>query len=289
MTAEHTPKLPLELERAIFENAAHDNNNVARKLVLIAHRVHIWIEPFLHRICYLDLNGLSEDLIQHRILPKPLRIHQHLRHLAISVVNPPYAEISQLLERCVNVVDFALWTNGRSPDLLDALRPLTQLQRLSVELFRLLGGNRENPKTTLTLPIPSPERLVPLRTITHLDVYGDKPAAVIPFLSTLPALTHLALSLGSSDEFPRDLSPELTRTCLETLPALRVLVVLTTDLDATEREEIENIVNDARFCVLLDDDFLLDWKTGARGGPCFWDRAELRIAEKAAKTKEDRS
>ncbi|KAJ7121829.1 hypothetical protein C8R43DRAFT_1136349 [Mycena crocata] len=54
MTVLGLPVLPVELEREIFEIAAHSRPRSVPTLVLVASRVKVWVEPFLYRTIFLD-------------------------------------------------------------------------------------------------------------------------------------------------------------------------------------------------------------------------------------------
>ncbi|TFK58527.1 hypothetical protein BDN72DRAFT_906654 [Pluteus cervinus] len=45
-----TPRLPVELERAIFEDAAQGSRDSIPTLMLLANRVKEWLEPLLYSI-----------------------------------------------------------------------------------------------------------------------------------------------------------------------------------------------------------------------------------------------
>ncbi|KAJ7123569.1 hypothetical protein C8R44DRAFT_875759 [Mycena epipterygia] len=50
-------KLPPELERQIFEIAAHARPVAVLDLILVAWRVKAWVEPLLYRVIFVDGSG----------------------------------------------------------------------------------------------------------------------------------------------------------------------------------------------------------------------------------------
>ncbi|KAJ7757567.1 hypothetical protein B0H16DRAFT_1885585 [Mycena metata] len=254
------PVLPVELERLIFELAAWQDPEIIFTLILVAKRVCIWIEPELyHTVVFRK----SRSLLMLQSKPAEF-LRQHVHHVAISV-ELEYDDVVQILSTCTGVHDLAIWNNAATrPDLLPLIHKLTNLQRLSANLFALFGG-REG-FTLDQFRIPPPEEL-PLASLTHLDLFGPLPERLWSVFRTLRQLTHLALT----DLYPRELIPAALGTC----PVLRLLVVKWS-LDA-KMPAASKISTDPRFCIVRCTDYEFDWERGARGRTNVWHAAATKI------------
>ncbi|KAJ7757566.1 hypothetical protein B0H16DRAFT_1689581 [Mycena metata] len=259
------PVLPVELERFIFELAAWQDPETIFPLILVAKRVYMWIEPELYHIV----------LFRKRLLPmlesKPAEfLRQHVHHVAI-FVELEYADVVRILSTCTDVYNLAIWnTAANRPDLLPLLRKLTNLQRLSTNLFALFGGRDDFILDQFR--IPPPEEL-PFTYLTHLDIFGLFPKGLWPVFGMLPRLTHLSLT--------DTVSPELISAALGTCPVLQLLVVVWGgDPVISPPPDQSKISTDPRFCIVLCSLFEIDWELGARGGRDVWRRAEEAVANK---------
>lgn len=172
-------------------------------------------------------------------------------------------ELRETLSTCSSIKTLAIGLKV-GPSVfrgLDALRP----SRLNIRLMPLLDN------TDLCRPT--------FAFVTHLRILDFMPmisdpnmARWLSFLSSLPALTHLAIIIAirvASDVFV--LCKNLT-----------VLVHLGNAWGPYPPEDDElTFVDDDRFVYMpIEWDYLDDWVTGTRGGLDFWARADKFIAMK---------
>ncbi|KAJ7058896.1 hypothetical protein C8F01DRAFT_1026877 [Mycena amicta] len=265
------PVLPPELERMIFELAAWQDRATTLKLVLVARRAHIWIEPLLWKVILLN----TRATLGHLLTTMPSNGPAHIKDLARSAESVSLAETNQLLSVCPNITNLALWIGDILPDFVAELQQPTKLTRLSINLALL--GNSDL----------GPAHFSPLLNVSHLEVFGETPSlALLPIFCALPALTHLAF--GESEY-----APELFKTIFEARNDTLLLLVVVCErrdhsLSSPDAEDsdismavAEEEITDSRFCVVECLDPIEDWLLGAWGGRDFWCRAEERVAERA--------
>ncbi|KAF7335649.1 hypothetical protein MVEN_02219800 [Mycena venus] len=262
--------LPPELERDIFELAAWEYPEAVKTLILVARRVCIWIEPQLYQVVLSRGSGATERLLQMMHSKPPEFLREHVCHLALSSLTPR-SDVTRILSTCTNVHDLAIWTGDTYPELLSDMRHLTNLRRLSINLFDLFGGHNG-------FQLPRPEELLPLpfAHLTHLDVFSSMPEPMWPVFGMFPCLTHLAFS----DYY----HPEMVHTTLDTCAVLQLLVIVWTyddDPDAGGEDNHDTSeISDPRFCTIPCHLFESDWEEGAWGGLDFWRRAEIELRER---------
>ncbi|KAJ7699008.1 hypothetical protein B0H17DRAFT_1049915, partial [Mycena rosella] len=142
------------------------------------------------------------------------------------------------------------------------------LQRLAADLRKLFGDdNAVDLKHPLFL------------SVTHLDLLDgiDTENKVwMKCLSTLPALTHLALTAPNEDDLP------LMRDILGASPRMQILLAVFDDSSACAATSFAAGIHfvHARLVVGLDDGEGADWERDARGGEGMWNRAENFVARK---------
>ncbi|KAJ7045070.1 hypothetical protein C8F04DRAFT_522885 [Mycena alexandri] len=203
------PVLPAELERVIFEFAAWQDPETVFTLVLVAKRVCIWIEPELYHIM------LSRKQRLFRMMQsKPSEfLRQHVHHLTISA-NVEHADVVHILSTCTSVHNLAIWNNTVTlPELIPLIYKLTNLQRLSINLFALFS-RRSDSFHLDQFRIPPSEEL-PFTSLTHLSLFGLVPEQLWPVSRMLPA-TNAPLP-------HRHLPPRINKCCTQRLsspPAL---------------------------------------------------------------------
>ncbi|KAJ7699024.1 hypothetical protein B0H17DRAFT_1196610 [Mycena rosella] len=270
-----TPVLPPELERAIFELAAHTDPKAIPTLLLLAQRVRIWLEPLLYRVLQLGTGGAEyTGMILEAIKTKPAPF---LVSNVQNVLLHPCAGLNwvSLLESCPGIVNLVLLGSVACPSLLPLLGSM-HVQRLTGSLARLFGR-----KTAVDWEHPL------FGSVTHiylLDWITMEEEIWMKHLSTLPALTHLA--------FTRPDHSNLLRNILGVSPRLQVLLVLFHSQEAGGAslflDEID--FSDVRLVVgMYVDDYFADWERGARGGEDIWIRADGFVARKRrGEIKEDR-
>ncbi|KAJ7058913.1 hypothetical protein C8F01DRAFT_284042 [Mycena amicta] len=264
------PRFPPELERIIFETAAWNDVRTMQSLVLVAHRVCIWIEPLLYRVVRItDEKSLS--CIQNLIQKKPALAKKPIKHLVVTVES--CREIIQpILTACPHIPDLFLPSYKIYPELLDDLQVLTHLTRLSVDLRALLWHDGSIP-----MVLPTSEQLVAFERLTHLHICGGLSQRIRSLINTttFPALTHVAHEDKYIEDVPRGI--------LQTYPTLQLLVCYYSP-DSEDPEwalELETRLNDPRFCAVECRSYEQDWEQAAWGEEDLWSRAAKRVAERA--------
>ncbi|KAJ7059457.1 hypothetical protein C8F01DRAFT_1144724 [Mycena amicta] len=221
------PHFPRELEQEILEIAAETWSQEVPKLLLVAHRVHLWLEPFLYRAIYLHLpsnprrtNTHAQDAFLRIASSKhPSFLARGVRQVSVDFSgyefdNPELvSQFTDALQHCTGITHLAMTGCERQAHKVFSILDLVRLRRLSGFLSHLMPS-----------PIPMDARQPIFRSLTHLAVRDidlfEKDPRCLPFLMTLPALTHLALRGHIPDHIVKAL---LQRdACMH----LQVLVVL---------------------------------------------------------------
>ncbi|KAJ7058908.1 hypothetical protein C8F01DRAFT_1371059 [Mycena amicta] len=273
------PRFPPELERIIFETAAWNDMRTMQSLVLVAHRVCIWIEPLLYRVVRIaDEKSLSR--IQNLIQKKPALAKKHITHLMV-LASAGRETIQPILTACPNLSDLFLGSSKIYPEMLDDLQLLTHLQRLSVDLQTLF--RRGQPASMLVLP--PPDRLAPLQLLTHLHLSGGLPDELLRMINstTFPALTHIAHPSFYIERVPTS----ILRTCGQ----LQLLVCYYLPNSAKKALDLEVRISDPRFCVVeyqlhrreWEPAVWGEWEPAVWGEEDLWSLAEKRIAARASR------
>ncbi|KAJ7749694.1 hypothetical protein B0H16DRAFT_1691808 [Mycena metata] len=182
-----------ELEREIFEETALMHKSSIPNLILVARRVFVWIEPLLYRVVCVEIPSLK---LVRAILtsekPPPF-FHNAVRHLAL--LRGPSTSIDNLrvLGLCRGISSFGATNLNVDGAVLVGLEHCVNLRRLSLCLSLLFDT-----AVDFTHPI--------FRSLTHLDLFDSVQHGVmglLPFIPTLPALTHLALHEYTERRRPR--------------------------------------------------------------------------------------
>ncbi|KAJ7234800.1 hypothetical protein C8J57DRAFT_1531299 [Mycena rebaudengoi] len=261
------PRLPPDLERRIFELAAHSHRHVIFPLLQVARRTFIWLEPLLYRVVVWDETHPTEEQVRKAYAPlkalhskPPHFVRTAVRHVIIhsrSHTNHPNMDMDGLLLRCTGGISFVAGGAYVTPRLLPILEQI-QVQRLSIHLKTLFQGRIVD----LQHPLFS--------SVTHLYLF-DSSSVQQPFylqLSLLTALTHLRV--------PEHVPYDALSANLAECRSLRVVVAV------SDSHRFRNPpVTDSRFVTLLMHDSWSGFKRGALSGMDFWTRAEEFIASKA--------
>ncbi|KAJ7447391.1 hypothetical protein FB451DRAFT_1536016 [Mycena latifolia] len=262
-------RLPAELERQIFELAAltyggHTN------LLLVAHRVKIWMEFLLYRVLLIYRPGDESSrppMARYRDLihtKSPVFVHDHVRHLFFVGIQPA-EELAKILSVCGATVNVALSIfTGPTAGILPLLGVLP-LERFSAYLASLF-----------TDPT-GPDFTHPLFSkLTHLDI-RDPYLQGRPDFTRIPNLTHLSLRRTT-------VSTTVSAAALAHCTSLQVLVILFHSQSALDQSAsgFAEVATDPRFVMLVVDDYKADWEVGARGGEDYWVRAEEAIKRRSA-------
>ncbi|KAJ7619860.1 hypothetical protein DFH06DRAFT_1341940 [Mycena polygramma] len=277
------PNLPLELERIIFELAAHYGS--IPNLMLVAYRVKEWLEPLLYRTMVVDGTWTGRDAGPSRctleIITQVARdrpaVLSSVRSLMLTVYDPNQGRT--ILAACPNVVN--LYIGVKSPPMGNEDFPRSvypaldflQLQHLSCDLQHFF--------------LHAPCSRAAFNHITHLRLFSTTKFRYVPekewtSLICLPRLTHCIL-----DELPQGLA--LCRAILAGVKALRALIVnfpcpySALDLEVHNRLDIyESIAVDPRFVAMSVDDHEEDWQKAVLTGVSeHWARADQFIAQRS--------
>ncbi|KAF9530911.1 hypothetical protein CPB83DRAFT_904898 [Crepidotus variabilis] len=279
-----TPRLPTELEREIFEQAASHSEGTAFSLLTVSKRVHEWIEPTLYRVIVQRSVDLSSDSTKSspfftRLFegyraqsPSSLRQVSFVKAVVVNLNEEVTDLICTILDACPNVIDLALWT---SYDELvwDKLLGISDkpLQKLSMH-----AGVDKVP------PIFSPSSRLN-STLTHLDFFDVNVNYTLStdtwptwwwkdFINSLPRLTYFAID-GNDLE-------DIIKLVLDESPSLELLVLVSIyhaelegikALDDSDLIPLPLFTQDPRFVYVPAPEEVLDvWVSGARGGRDVW-------------------
>ncbi|KAJ7288599.1 hypothetical protein C8J57DRAFT_1494887 [Mycena rebaudengoi] len=259
----------------VFEAAAFlDNKNIPR-LLLVAHRVHEWLEPLLYHVLVYRSSPTQDHTLPHRIraiLSGSAAgsthfdfLKRHVRHLAFTDSDFPY--IAEYCKACSGATSVAFFGNGRPSFIphLDQIRPL----KLSVNIGGLFGGPHNFSRPMFA-------------NITHFDISDHVISSDAEnersrnSITSLPRLTHLAFKSG---RLPDGFLNRILSGC-QLLQAL-ILLLYPTKSQSQELQAPENYlyysafpIHDVRFIITFCPGFLDDWVTGARGGADMWVQAD---------------
>ncbi|KAF7304421.1 hypothetical protein HMN09_00844200 [Mycena chlorophos] len=250
--AQLRPKLPRELERLIFEWAAWGDYKTTLKLLVVARRVHFWIEKFLHRVLVLEHTSYAAPPTRTPSLENS-KYAQWLECVAC-IAREDLCQLKTILASCKNITDLALWGGCNLGHPLAVLQPLENLRRLSVD-----GAVFED--------VLSPADLAALQRLTHLQIFGLCPPELVGTLRRLPRVRYLSLLLCQG------FSTGFVGRVLEA-SRLKLLVYLQPGGQTRALEDVEARIADHRFVVITGHDFREDWIVGAWGGRDYWVLAE---------------
>ncbi|KAJ7289635.1 hypothetical protein C8J57DRAFT_1706398 [Mycena rebaudengoi] len=251
--------LPLELERAVFEAAALLDYKNIPQLLLVAHKVHTWLKPFLYHVL------VYHEGVYHRLPPRNANglafFGKYNQHLLFAV--RPFTELLPPLSLCTVVRNLAFYS-GADPSLmpyLDRLHPF----RLSIDAGGLFSGPPDFHHSIFA-------------NITHLDLMDDDVSTYRDeswkSLASLPCLTHL-----SFDYDAEGLSSTTLQMLLHECKLLEALILVSLAQDPEWENDAELLpwgypAHDPRFVIAPVRDYMADWMCGAWGGADIWVRAD---------------
>ncbi|KAJ6481931.1 hypothetical protein C8R45DRAFT_1100327 [Mycena sanguinolenta] len=259
--SEPEPRLPIELERRIFELTAGSYPKAIPTLLLVAHRVKIWLERILYGVVVFSRaipGHVFFDPAHPSFTVHSQAISQYIRRLCISYAELSTRSLDPILANCSAVEDLALI--GLHSGLLPFLSAMP-LHRLSAKLAYLFPSARID----FTHPLFS--------RITHLELRDGLEGARWEQwrgLTTIPNLTHLA--------FLMEKSLLIFQNTLAACSGLQVLVYLY--YHPHPGIGLWALAHDTRFVCIPAPSFYTDWQIGARGGDDFWVRAEKITAQR---------
>ncbi|KAJ7342907.1 hypothetical protein DFH08DRAFT_873757 [Mycena albidolilacea] len=257
------PVLPPDLERLAVETAAEMYSEMIPNLLLVSRRVHEWIERFKYRTITSD-GDLStcpfrvfQRALRSNTKPAPF-FRDRVQHLFVRDLDD--TQLDEILSVCTEIRSLVLFQSA-GPGVLAALGA-TRARRLNLDLKGLLQGI-------------DAQSLHPMFTfVTHLDLFdslhrGPHVAHLIDHLSLFPTLTHLAFFQGNRE------ATQVFSRCrkLEALIGFYTLI--------PDPRHLRSI-DDLRFVTMnvSDDDYVVEWVIGTRGGWDFWARADAFIKKR---------
>ncbi|KAF8648898.1 hypothetical protein AX16_006152 [Volvariella volvacea WC 439] len=108
------PRLPLELEREIFELTARAHRETAVRLTLVAHRVQIWVERVIYHVVSLSDRRKCSAFLRTLDARPPDFFQSHVRAICL-----PYfldvAQATRILSVCPEVENLACWAYRPPP------------------------------------------------------------------------------------------------------------------------------------------------------------------------------
>ncbi|KAJ7656029.1 hypothetical protein DFH06DRAFT_1199987 [Mycena polygramma] len=278
------PSLPPEIERQVFELSALADSRTIPRLLPVARRVNIWIEPLLYRIVsVVDLSPEHRNKHQipehvfHKMLeskPLPLWLDQ-TRQLSVAIRGGDHME--QVLSMCRNTSNLALILHPH--DLFGGYKLAKSLALVAkmplVRLSAHIGSLFHPDAADFSHPV-----FARLTHLTLLDTFADHMMWATD-LGKLPYLTHVSLNFPSScyptaphDKFVR----EVFRSCV-----LMEVFIFCCDGNEALHGNIPYypyLADDPRSLLLAMGNFLEDWGIGAEGGADYWVRAERFIKQR---------
>jgi len=276
-------KLPVELERVIFELAALSRPVVIPKFMLVAWYVNKWVEPLLYRTIVFEnpvegYPAFNKDILLRAIQSKPASFSRdsvrHLNFIADYSDNISRADGKTIISACRGVVDLLVTNGSILSDAFTTNPP--PLKKLCVPLRHLFYRGPVN----LTTPNPSVNFAHPIFSqLTHLDVGGlvqkDSDADNMAGLAALRQLTHL--SFNAFRIF------SVFHRILTSSTSLRILVLLMQHKDTSKTQGAkgnELLLQDMRFVVMPRIKRHTDWQMEVHAGRDYWTRAEDFVARR---------
>ncbi|KAJ7480095.1 hypothetical protein B0H11DRAFT_1725478 [Mycena galericulata] len=231
------PRLPLDLERTIFEMTARGDPSTALRIILVAHRCRSWIEPILYRSVVIRQSSWNLPLFLRTLESKPAHFAKLIKAIRIDpyiILNEP--AVCRILSICTGIVHLVDLSYGCTP--FSVLSPL-RLERMCISLD-VVDGLAESAYF----------RHPAFAHLTHLQVLdSSKKWSQIPF-ADLPSLTHLALQNYITEI--RSANVPILQAILTSCLRLEVLVVYI----PLCRPEVQNaqstklVVDDPRLVIL---------------------------------------
>ncbi|KAF7295763.1 hypothetical protein HMN09_01119100 [Mycena chlorophos] len=292
-------RLPPELERKIFTLDAYHDAREARRLLFVAQRVKIWIEPLLWRLFIVGPDEepeRSEIAESHSSIPtmgvatfagilaRNAAMGAAVHDLFFTAIGDTYVgEARVVLAQLPHLHNLGLGLEQPCYGILDALSP-GSLRRLWTHLTELLDPASAAEGGWHLEHHPA------LSNLTHLNIF---PHPALPSALRLPSLTHFALQIDDSDILQSSQLPwpEFRQAALSALQrTLRALVIILVDWISGTDESFEldsdpRLIAEPGFVLFPNGigDAFADWVEGATGGMDFWEHADVFIAKRRAR------
>ncbi|TFK59377.1 hypothetical protein BDN72DRAFT_851309 [Pluteus cervinus] len=266
---------PLEIEEIIFSLAVQTDWPSAKNLILVAKRVYQWLIPQIYEV--VVFHGYRYPLDRPRSDSRNLVHHgKYVHHIMLFNGDPRetrlYNRPGVCLTWCPNAYDVALWLTPDQYDktLVDQLigRRLTHLS-FSFNDFKTAAARYPDISQPISFPY-----------VTHLELINNTPLNHLKELKeSFPALTHLAVKIGSGNQLFR--SPDILRTWNDQIQVLSWDIGKSVSDPAPEvlaRSTYQIQSDDPRIVILAYGQGYVDtWYEDATGGSGRWRVAEETI------------
>ncbi|KAJ7663411.1 hypothetical protein DFH06DRAFT_348415 [Mycena polygramma] len=243
----------------IFEIAAYSQPKSIAKLLLVARRVRVWLEPLLYSILSISLDVMGFPFTDppygsarmtlpdwRKILKTKSPAFLRVSVRCVALLMMPKASVVSVLSSCSRISRLALWHIPPEPTTLPLIAAMPLL-RLSADLA-LFGP----PGVDFGRPI--------LSQPTHLDTFTKELCANTWLtLACLPCLTHIAITIG-----PGRADTAAVPNILVNCTSIEALVLLSHQ--AAGREQYDYFSDDPRILIILVGfRFLEHWERSAHG------------------------
>ncbi|KAJ7083279.1 hypothetical protein C8R43DRAFT_1142724 [Mycena crocata] len=269
------PRLPVELEREIFELAAWAHLRRIPSLLLVSQRVKIWTEPILYGTFIVAHGGdtewifpwMSPTEFQQLLHSRPaMFFHDHVHHLLC--VNTIDAELELILRKCSGAQDVCFVNCGYTDAALLPMLTAMALRRLDTPLKLLFYPAVIDLSHSL------------FARLTHLCLHTSYVYRVDWLsgagLATLPCLTHLAFALSGPD--CQEIIADALTQCVQ-LSVFHINHVTESISPASAR--------DNRVVQILVEDFIEEWQAEVMAKDGYWGRAEAIVRQRQSTVRND--
>nr|GAT44609.1 predicted protein [Mycena chlorophos] len=285
------PRLPLDLERLVLEEAAMENPVAIPKLMLIAKRVKYWLEPLLYRLVLIShfekLAGIPNappDIL--------MSVAERTRHTRPGLLS--FAVESLFLATSPSKSRYGICGPNAKASMTDILSACTGVSKLlaTEKMAPYIPFLAAMPLRYLTIdtrglfePAPRDFSHSLFRNVTHLELLDvqdpkDTHADEWAGLTELPSLTHLAFNFFSL------CAPIHDATLAPACTSLRAIVLLRPQNEYQAPRDIAQwsagLAADPRFAYIGQADFQQDWVRSARGERTYWCLADVVVKRRMA-------
>ncbi|KAJ7885660.1 hypothetical protein B0H14DRAFT_3856789 [Mycena olivaceomarginata] len=264
------PVLPSDLERTILEICALALPVSIPKLMLVARRVKLWLEPLLYRTIVIFAPTIrayprcSRETIEELMRTRAHFLHSSVRNLMIGNWDPNAETAKRILSACRRVENLYLLLDETCYSALPELGARS-LKRLHFNMGDLFGPSLNS----------APPFIHPIFSqITHLELFHPSQNPDWSGLALLPCLTHLAFDgLGPLASYLQ---------ILQTRASLRMLIVLLSSPSQLGADFGGHtaLISDPRFVVMTLQLYFADWQIGIQTKVDFWMYAADFIAQR---------
>ncbi|KAH7911843.1 hypothetical protein BJ138DRAFT_1112833 [Hygrophoropsis aurantiaca] len=257
------PILPPELEMQIFLLAAKTYRGTSAKLILVAHRVLEWLEPFIYGTVVLRGKGQTFRFLNALYSRPPSFAHQRVKSVCLRQ-SIPLDLAGKVLSLCTGITNLALWITPQAegPSLLLPLLEALPLTSVSLNLPSVMGP-ADSREPLSNQPLFS--RLERLDLVNHWALWTSSLG-----IERLQRLTHTSFRFWARGNVGSALKLILREArSLEVLVLLSDRIIYPEGKTYLEKEDIR----DARVVVMMHRGDAEQWIALERGEEGIWERA----------------